>query len=153
MLPKLIVAVISQHIQISNHYVGHLKLIQCYMSIITQLEQKEKKEKVPGQRTLLPISVPQVCSLQPGVGPPRCWQAGEARQLQGENWGRKGWGCQPHTWPLHHHGLSSPPAPFLLPPQNITEKQAELGALDTLELPHASLTITPRGLSLSPFSR
>lgn len=34
----LIVMIISQHIQVSNHYVVHLKLIKCYISIIVQLK-------------------------------------------------------------------------------------------------------------------
>lgn len=33
MLTKLTVVVISQYIPIPNHYVVHLKLIQCYMSM------------------------------------------------------------------------------------------------------------------------
>ena len=36
-LTRLIMVIISQYIQISNHYVVYLKLI-CYMSIISQLK-------------------------------------------------------------------------------------------------------------------
>lgn len=35
MLTELIVAVISQHIHMSNHTV-HLKFMQCYISVISQ---------------------------------------------------------------------------------------------------------------------
>lgn len=35
MLTELIMAIISQYIQISNHYVIHLGLIQCYVNYIS----------------------------------------------------------------------------------------------------------------------
>ena len=40
MFTKLIVVIISQHVQILN-LVVHLKLIQCYMSVIYQFFKKE----------------------------------------------------------------------------------------------------------------
>lgn len=40
MLTKLIVVFISQYIHIANHYVVHLKVIQCWMSIIFQYNLK-----------------------------------------------------------------------------------------------------------------
>ena len=40
MLTRLILVIISQHIQRSNYYVVHLKIISSYMSIISQLKQK-----------------------------------------------------------------------------------------------------------------
>ena len=44
MLTKLIAVIISQCIHTSNHYVVHLGLIQCYMSIITQKNWKKIKK-------------------------------------------------------------------------------------------------------------
>ena len=52
MLTRLNVVIILQHIQALNHYVGHLKLILGYLSIIPQL----KNEKKP-TFTSLPILV------------------------------------------------------------------------------------------------
>ena len=43
MLARLIVAIFLKYIQISNHYVVYLKLMQCYMSIIPQQKLKKKK--------------------------------------------------------------------------------------------------------------
>ena len=43
MLPKCIPAIISRYKYISNHYVVHLKLIQCYMPIIYLIWKKEGK--------------------------------------------------------------------------------------------------------------
>lgn len=42
MLTKLIV-IISQYIHMSNYYAVPLKLIKCYMSIISQLKKKPNK--------------------------------------------------------------------------------------------------------------
>lgn len=36
MLSRCIVGIVLQYIQISNYYAAHLKLIQCYLSIISQ---------------------------------------------------------------------------------------------------------------------
>ena len=45
MLTRLILVIVSQFIHTSNHVV-YLKIIQCYMSIISQSQKKkEKKEK------------------------------------------------------------------------------------------------------------
>lgn len=38
MLTRLTVVIISQYIQILNHYAICLKLIECYMSILSQLK-------------------------------------------------------------------------------------------------------------------
>lgn len=37
----LILVIISQYVHISSHYVVYLKLMQCYMLIISQLKNKE----------------------------------------------------------------------------------------------------------------
>lgn len=42
MLTRLIVVIMSQHTQITNHVV-HLKLIQCYIINYTSIEKKKKK--------------------------------------------------------------------------------------------------------------
>ena len=42
MLTSLTVVIISQYLQISNHYVAYLKLTQCYMSTIPQLNNNNK---------------------------------------------------------------------------------------------------------------
>ena len=39
MQTKLTVVIILQYIHISNHYVVYLKLIQCYMSVISPQEK------------------------------------------------------------------------------------------------------------------
>ena len=36
MLTRLIVVILLQHTQISNHYIVYLKIIQCFMSITPQ---------------------------------------------------------------------------------------------------------------------
>ena len=46
MMTKLIVEVLSQYIHMSNHYVVLLKLIQCYMSIISQAGKKYPKKRI-----------------------------------------------------------------------------------------------------------
>ena len=55
MLTKLIVAIISQCIHTSNHYVVHLGLIQCYMLIISQKRKLEKKIKKETKVTIFII--------------------------------------------------------------------------------------------------
>ena len=47
MLTRLIVAIISQYIQKSNYYVVHLKLISCYVSIISQ--EQTNQQDIPGR--------------------------------------------------------------------------------------------------------
>ena len=44
-LTRLPVMIISQCIQILNDFVVHLKLMQCYMSIISQFAKKEYMEQ------------------------------------------------------------------------------------------------------------
>ena len=44
-LTNLIVVIILQYIIIPNHHIVHLKLIHCYMSIISQYSQKKIKIK------------------------------------------------------------------------------------------------------------
>lgn len=52
LLTRLIIVIISQHIQISNNYVVHLKLIG-YKSIILYLNLKKyKKQKKWGEQSL-----------------------------------------------------------------------------------------------------
>ena len=48
MSTKLILVIISQYIHISNYCVIHLKLIQCYMSVISKYRNSkmERKAKV-----------------------------------------------------------------------------------------------------------
>lgn len=41
MLTRLIVVIVLQYIQISNHDVEHLKLIQCYLSVIHNIHEKQ----------------------------------------------------------------------------------------------------------------
>lgn len=43
MTARLIVVIILQYIQILNHYIVYLKLIQCYVSYISKFK-KVKKE-------------------------------------------------------------------------------------------------------------
>lgn len=45
-LPNLITVVISQYICISNHYTVHLKLTQCYMSIISVKLEKNRSRQM-----------------------------------------------------------------------------------------------------------
>ena len=53
MLTKLIAVIISQCIHTSNHYVVHLGLIQCYMSIITQKNWKKIKKIKKGTKVTI----------------------------------------------------------------------------------------------------
>ena len=46
MLTKLNVTIVSQYIHTSNHNVVHLILIQCYMSIMSQLKNNNNNSKV-----------------------------------------------------------------------------------------------------------
>lgn len=42
---RLTVVIILQNTQLSNHYVVHLRLIQCYMSIIPQKKNKKSLKR------------------------------------------------------------------------------------------------------------
>lgn len=46
MLTKVIMGIILQYT--SNYYVAHLKLIQCYMSLISQFFKKRKEKEREG---------------------------------------------------------------------------------------------------------
>ena len=47
MLTRLIVVIIFQYIQILNHYVVYLKLIECYISIKKERERERERPEVP----------------------------------------------------------------------------------------------------------
>ena len=59
-LTNLIVVIISQYIHISNHYVVHLKLTQCYMSIISQWSCKKLKIELSYVLAIALLGIPQI---------------------------------------------------------------------------------------------
>ena len=61
MLPRFIVVIISQYIHILNHYVVHLKLINCCMSIVSQFKKTPKMEWWKGIGSNL-TSPPKACT-------------------------------------------------------------------------------------------
>ena len=71
MLIRLIVVIILQYIQVSNHYVVHLKLIQSCMLLYLNLKKREKERFGPGlvaQLVRVPAQYAKVAGSIPGQG-------------------------------------------------------------------------------------